>query len=141
MSGAILIRTDDSVWCEIKAKPLALIMTRPSGLHDEALFLEKARAIILANLTNDKFGVPLLAGELSLSRAQLFRKIRALTGRSVAAFIQEVRVGQVQLLLGATTLTIAEIAAKTGYSEASSLRRAFIQQTGQKPSQFRRSLR
>ncbi len=97
--------------------------------------------IILANLTNEKFGVPQLARELSLSRAQLFRKIRALTGRSIAAFIQEVRVGQVQFLLGATTLTISEIAVKTGYSEPSSLRRAFIQQTGQKPSQFRRSLR
>lgn len=116
-------------------------MTRPSSLQVEALFLERVRTIILANLTNDKFGVPQLAQELSLSRAQLFRKIRALTGRSVAAFIQEVRVGQVQFLLGATNLTLAEIAWKTGYSEPSSLRRAFIQQTGQRPSRFRRSLR
>lgn len=116
-------------------------MTRPSGLDVEALFLEKVRTIILANLTNEQFGVPHLANELNLSRTELFRKIKALTGRSIAAFIQEVRVGQVQVLLGATTLTISEIAEKTGYSEPSSLRRAFIQQTGQKPSQFRRYLR
>jgi len=116
-------------------------MTRPSSLYHEAPFVEKVRAIILANLANENFGVASLAREFSLSRAQLFRKIRAHTGRSIAAFIQEVRVGQVKYLLGATSLTIAEIAWQTGYSEPSSLRRAFYRQTGQKPSHYRRAHR
>lgn len=116
-------------------------MTRPSSLYIEAPIMERARAVVLDSLADEKFGVTELAAALSLSRAQLFRKIKAITGRSIAAFIQEVRVGQVQFLLGTTDLTIAEIACQTGYAEPSSLRRAFYQQTGQKPSSYRQSIR
>ncbi|MEY4134862.1 MAG: hypothetical protein RL386_1212 [Bacteroidota bacterium] len=116
-------------------------MTRPSSLSEPATFMEKVRVAITANLANEKFGVVSLAKGLGLSRTQLFRKVKAQTGRSVAAFIQEVRVGQVKYLLGATSLTIAEIAWQTGYSEPSSLRRAFYRQTGQKPSHYRRAHR
>jgi AraC-like DNA-binding protein len=123
-----------------KINPKALIMTRPSGPSESATFLETVRAVVIANLADENFGVSDLAAGLSLSRTQLFRKIKAQTGRSVVAFIQEVRVGQVKHLLGATDLPISEIAYLAGYSAPACLRRVFFRHTGQNPLAYRKAI-
>ncbi|MCO6477205.1 MAG: DNA-binding response regulator [Phaeodactylibacter sp.] len=107
----------------------------------EAAFLQKVRACILEHLEEENFGVEELAEALFLSRTQLFRKVKALTGRNVAAFIHQVRIGQVKQLLASTGLTVSEIAFQTGFSEASYLRKVFLKETGETLADFRKKFR
>ncbi len=107
----------------------------------EAAFLQKVRACILERLEEENFGVEELAGALFLSRTQLFRKVKALTGRNVAAFIHQVRIGQAKQLLTTTNLAVSEIAFQTGFSEASYLRKVFLKETGETLAEFRKKFR
>jgi len=107
----------------------------------EAPFLQRARACLLEHIEDENFGVAELAGALFLCRAQLFRKIKALTGRNAAAFIHQVRIEQAKRLLDTTDFTIAEIAWRTGFSDPSYLRRVFLQETGLTLACYRRKAR
>ena len=70
-------------------KPQTMLSTPSTqpALHLEQPFLAQVRACILNNLDNESFGVAELAGAVFLSRAQLFRKIRSLSGRNPARYI------------------------------------------------------
>ncbi|MCB0581115.1 MAG: response regulator [Phaeodactylibacter sp.] len=107
----------------------------------EAAFLQKVRACILEYLEEENFGVEELADALFLSRTQLFRKVKALTGRNVAAFIHQVRIGQVKQLLATSDLTVSEIAFRTGFSDPSYLRKVFLKETGETLAVFRSRFR
>ena len=50
-------------------------------------FLKKVNEIIDAHLSDAEFEVPQLSRELQVSHSQLYRKIKTLTGRSIAAYI------------------------------------------------------
>jgi AraC-like DNA-binding protein len=118
-----------------------LTMTKFSNPFDEAPFLQKARARVLEHLDDETFGVAELADTLFLCRAQLFRKVKALTGRNVAAFIHQVRIEEARRLLATTDLTVAEIAWRTGFSDPSYLRRVFLRETGETLARYRRLVR
>lgn len=109
--------------------------------NSEPKFLYHIRCCILSNLGDDTFGVGELAAAMFLSRSQLFRKVKALTGRNVARYIHFVRITEASILLKTTDLSVAEIAWRTGFSDPSYLRRVFLLETGETLASFRRRMR
>lgn len=99
--------------------------------QSDIAFMQKVRASILQHLEEETFGVEELAEAIFLSRTQLFRKVKALTGRSVATYIHQVRIERVKDLLSSSDLTVSEIAFRTGFSDPSYLRRIFLKETGE----------
>ncbi len=73
--------------------------------NSEDPFLRKIIGIILDNLENDQFGVSMLGRETGMSRSNLHRKVRALTGKSVNRLISETRLEHANCLLS-TAATI-----------------------------------
>jgi two-component system response regulator YesN len=61
------------------------------------------------------------------------------SGMSLHAYLQELRLTKAQELLGDPRLTVAEIAAATGYASAGWFRHAFKKHVGLSPSEWRRS--
>lgn len=57
-------------------------------------FLVEVRRIILDNLDNDEFYVNDLCQEMHVSRTQLHKKLKALTGKSTTHFVNEVKVSE-----------------------------------------------
>src|SRR5690606_37886723 len=53
-------------------------------------FLQKAIEYIIENLQDSQLGVDSIAGLFNLSRMQVYRKIKALTGKSIVNFIRMV---------------------------------------------------
>lgn len=102
-------------------------------LHPEPPFLAQVRACILKNLDDEYFGVAELAGAVFISRTQLFRKLRSLSGCNPARYMHKVRIEKVKALLATTELTVSEIAWRTGFSDPSYLRRVFFRETGERP--------
>lgn len=105
---------------------------------DEA-FINKAVALIEQNLADNKFTPDFFAQEMAVSRAQLFRKIKAMTGKTVVEFISTIRLNHAADLLLTSGKQISEISIICGFSDASNFRRSFVKKFGRSPSAYRRN--
>lgn len=105
------------------------------NLMDEQ-FLLKAVRVVEDHLSQSEFGPDLFARQLKISRAQLFRKIKALTNQTVLDFTTTIRLNRAVTLLQSGRYTISEVAFQTGFSEHSNFTRSFVRQFGQTPSGF-----
>lgn len=77
-----------------------------------------------------------MADRLGLSLRTLQRRL-ADTGKSYQTIIDEVRTSLALEFLTNTSLSVAEIAERTGFSESASFRKAFRKWTGRTPSAYR----
>ncbi len=101
----------------------------------EDAFILKARAILLAHLDDDSFGIQELSTALHLSRGHLHRKLKALTGQSASHFIRQVRLQEAYRLLQQGSLNVSEVAFRVGYKDPGYFSKLFSNQFGKPPSQ------
>ncbi len=102
----------------------------------ERAFLEDVERVILRELGNEQFGVDPLADVMAMSRRQLLRKVRALTGETTTDLIRRLRMERAAALLAEGMLSIKEIGDAVGMSNASSFSRAFRKVYGVAPTDF-----
>lgn len=99
-------------------------------------FLQKAISYVVNNIQNPQLGVESIAELFHMSRMQVYRKIKALTGSSVVDFIRMVRMKEALKLMETHQFTLSEIAHKTGFSSASYFTRSFKEHYGKAPSEY-----
>ena len=116
---------------EILIKPEQLAYSTP-----ERSFLKRARLIIEDNMDNIDFDVELFVEKMHTSRANIYRKIKALTNLSVKEFIRIIRLKKSAELLAENQFTIAEISYKVGFSSPSYFTKCFRQQFKTSPKNF-----
>ncbi len=104
----------------------------------EDAFLQKLRQIVEANYADEAFALPQLCNTLSMSRSQLFRKLKALTDVSPSDFIRNYRMAQAKLLLETTQLAVKEVAWQVGFKELSHFSKTFLETYGMSPSAVRK---
>ena len=112
------------------------LIAKPTPKTEE-VFLQKIQGIILENLDQSNWGSNDLPAALGTSRTQLHLKIKALTGVSIAKYINKIRLQEALKLLGTSDLTIAEIAYTLGYSSPEYFARVFSKAFGHSPTSFR----
>jgi AraC-like DNA-binding protein len=100
----------------------------------DGVFLQKINAIIMSNLDRESFDTDCLCKAMALSRSQLYRKLKALTYKSSAQYIQFVRLQKAKEYLQNTELNVGEVVLKVGYASHSHFTRAFNDQFGFNPS-------
>ena len=125
----------------------ALTWLRPSSqkpltqaeraFNKEDEFLQKLREAVEANLDNSQFDVPKLCQAAFLSHVQVYRKLKALTGKTPSQFIRRIRLQKGLELLQTTDLSITEIAYDTGFSDPSCFSKTFIEEFGKTPTEVR----
>jgi YesN/AraC family two-component response regulator len=98
--------------------------------------LNKAIKTIMQNLANDTFSVEELASAVNMSRSNLFRKLKSLTGQSPLEFIFSMRLKKSLELLLHRKMNVSEIAFEVGFKNPSSFTKAFKKQFGKSPSLF-----
>ncbi len=103
-------------------------------------FLQKAIDYIVNNLTDSQLSVDSIAGIFNVSRMQVYRKIKALTGKSVVEFIRIVRMKEAVKLMDTHKFTLAEIAFQTGFNSSSYFTRCFKEEYGKTPSEYLQQL-
>ena len=104
----------------------------------EDAFLKKLQIYIDTHIDNADLGVAEVSKALQMSRSQVYRKLNALTGKSVTQLIRATRLAKGKVLLRASDLTIAEIAYEIGFTDPNYFSRAFQQAFGTSPSDFRK---
>ena len=101
-------------------------------------FLDRAVRIVDAHIADEDFNADVFAQEMAVSRAQLFRKLKAANGQTPKEFIDERRMAKAVQLLQTTDRTLADIASAVGISDTSNFRRTFMKRFGISPAQYRK---
>ncbi|GAA4915077.1 hybrid sensor histidine kinase/response regulator transcription factor [Mucilaginibacter defluvii] len=99
-------------------------------------FLKKAVKIVEDNIADIDFDIDTLAERLQMSRRQLYRKISALTDKTVHDFVTDIRMEKAATLLLSGEFTIAEVAYKVGFSEPANFSRSFSKKYGISPKNY-----
>ncbi len=100
----------------------------------ETKFLQKLIKIIHSEMNNHSFGLAFLSHKMHLSESQIYRKLKAITGKSTAVFIRFVRLQKAKEMIQTTDKTISEIAYDVGFNDPSWFSRAFKEEYGFAPS-------
>lgn len=87
-----------------------------SELSIDQAFIKKLTDLLEVNLENEHFGVQQLAEKVGLSRSQLHRKLKAITGKSASRFIRQYRLRKAKEMLTDNVATVSEIAYRVGFS-------------------------
>jgi CheY-like chemotaxis protein len=94
--------------------------------------------IVEQNMANENFGVEDICNLLSISRVQLYRKVKALLGCSVADYILNRRLKRAKYLLTNSDKSIAEITYEIGFSNPNYFSTVFKSKYECTPSEFRK---
>ena len=105
---------------------------------DEKLII-KLKEYIEENIQNQDLTLEMLATEIGVSRAQLFRKVKALTGLTPNNFIKAIRLKYAAKLLENDNFQITEVAFLSGFNEASYFSRCFKESFGHSPKEYKKS--
>ena len=103
----------------------------------EDRFLQKLVQIVEENLADEHFGLPGLCKKAGLSRSQLFRKLKALTGQSTTHFIRSIRLAKGKEMLETTDMTVSEVAYAVGFNRVAYFSTMFREEFGVSPSEVR----
>lgn len=102
----------------------------------EEIFLQKVLALIQSRLSDPELDVSLLEREMCLSNTQLYRKLKALTGKGGNELIRNVRLQRAAQLLKATDRQIAEVAYDVGFNDPNYFNRVFKKEFGVSPGEW-----
>ncbi|MCF0072895.1 ATP-binding protein [Dyadobacter sp. CY261] len=99
-------------------------------------FLLKAKEIVEANMEDVSFSVEKMSEEMSLSRTQLLRKLKALTGLAPNDFIRDLRLQKAAELIRQKADTITQIGYAVGFNDQSYFSKCFKKEFGETPTEY-----
>ena len=102
----------------------------------EQTFIQQVRQAVDDNIDNELFGVAELANTVFLSRSQLHRKLKALTGQSPNELVRNYRLERAFQLLQQRSGTITDIAFQTGFSSPAYFSKCFSDRYGYAPGKL-----
>jgi signal transduction histidine kinase/DNA-binding response OmpR family regulator len=125
----------------LKQKYSRNMLMRPNEVKEPSMeekFLLRVRTVVERHMGNEHFSIEELANEIGLSRAQLHRKLIALTGVSASRYVRNFRLEHAMDLLKKNVGTVSEIAYRVGFSSPAYFTKCFTEDFGMPPSQIRK---
>lgn len=102
---------------------------------DEKL-IEKAMKYVSDNIDSPKLSVEDLSDYIGMSRVQLYKKIKQITGKTPIEFIRVIRLKRAAQLLRESQLNVSEVAYKTGFNSPKIFSKYFKEEFGILPSAY-----
>jgi len=109
----------------------------PAPKSQDMLFAEQLNEAIRKNMSNPNLKMDDLGEEMGLSRVQLYRKVKAITGQTPVELLRQMRLQQAYALLISTTKTVGEIAYDVGFGTPGYFSNCFKKQFGKYPTELR----
>lgn len=107
---------------------------RPAPTADER-FIDSLRKLIQQNLANPELTVETLAEGMNMSRVQLYRKVKALTGASPVDLVRTSRLMRANDMLRRGECSVSEVAYRTGFNSPSYFSKCYKAYFGHSPSE------
>jgi YesN/AraC family two-component response regulator len=111
----------------------------PEVKGNDELLMERIMKAVNKNLSNSDFNVDMLTQEVGISRAQLHRKMKEMTGISTSEFIRNIRLEQAARLLKEQKINITQVAYTVGFSNLAHFSTIFRKHFGVAPSEYAES--
>ncbi len=105
----------------------------------EDAFISRFKEVVVERLSDSNLSVEDLAAVMGLSRVQLYRKVKALTGSKPVDLLRKARLAQAQKLLQETALSVSEIAYQVGFASPSYFTKCYKDEFGTVPGEARKS--
>lgn len=121
-------------WVQASLKSPDPVSTAPSAEPTDP-FLARLYALFDANLGDSAFGLEQIMNELSMSRTNLFRKVKALAGLTAHELLRNYRLKQAALLLRAG-VSVSETAYQVGFESPAYFSKCFRELYQVSPSEF-----
>ncbi|MEX0361004.1 MAG: response regulator, partial [Allomuricauda sp.] len=99
-------------------------------------YLDKVNSIIDENMEDANFSVDRLSAELGIGRSQLYRKIQAITGKSIIKYINFHKLSTAMNLIKEGDYSLKEISFIVGYNDNRYFSKSFKKEFGNPPSHF-----
>ena len=107
------------------------------GGDADSRFMADFSRIVIERLADSDLTVETVSAELGLSRVQMYRKVKQLTGQSPVELIRLTRLKRAEYLLKTTDKTVSEISYEVGFSSPSYFSKCFRDQFGRAPGDVR----
>jgi signal transduction histidine kinase/DNA-binding response OmpR family regulator len=127
---------------ELRERYSSFILPEPSGekqLQLEDSFMHKLHEAFQENLEDEDFGVEQLSNIMAMSRAQLYRKFKALTDRTLMDYLLSFRLHRAMELLQKSELNVTQAAYQVGFKNLSHFSSRFREEYGIKPSEVKQN--
>lgn len=106
------------------------------GAQDQT-FVTRLREVIRDNMGDSDFSVERIGEEIGLSRVQLYRKVKALTGQTPVELLRKARLERSRRLIEKTEKSVSEIAYEVGFTSPSYFNKCFKDEFGISPGAMR----
>jgi AraC-like DNA-binding protein len=93
--------------------------------------------VVEARLEDSELSIEDLAADMNLSRVQLYRKVKAITGSTPVELLRTARLKRAYQLLITTDKSISEVAYLVGFTAPSYFTKCFKEEYGQLPGDIR----
>ena len=100
-------------------------------------FMQKLYATLQQNISNSDLNLDAFCKELGLSKSNLYRKIKQITGYSPNEFIRNFRLETAAKMLKETDMTITEVYCAVGYNSLAYFSNCFKALYGMSPTEFK----
>ncbi|MGB5700783.1 response regulator transcription factor, partial [Muriicola sp.] len=99
-------------------------------------FLEKVQKVLDQNLVESSFTIDAFSEAVHMSRMQLHRKLKALTGLSASEFVRSQRLKLAASILKKSDINISEVGYRVGFNDPAYFAKCFKEAYNCTPSQF-----
>ena len=107
----------------------------------DEIFLIHLNKIIVDHIGDASLDIPFVCKEIGMSRASLYKKLKALTDMSCNEYINKIRLERAINLIITTQKSFIEIADETGFANSRYFSTIIKQSTGMTPTQYRKEHR
>lgn len=104
------------------------------GINEE--LMQRIMKVVNERIDDSDFNVEALSDAVGVSRSQLHRRVKDITGISVGEFIRNLRLQQAARLLEKGDTSIAQVTYATGFSNPTHFSTAFKKHFGVSPSEY-----
>ena len=111
-----------------------------AGADPDRQFMDGFRRAVGEHLSDSSLSVETISSELGLSRVQMYRKVKQLTGQSPVEIIRVTRLKKAEHLLKSTKMTVSEISYDVGFSSPSYFSKCFKDYFGCQPGEARETV-
>jgi AraC-like DNA-binding protein len=119
---------------DAEAATAAPVPTADAETESEPLFIVHFKDVVEARLGDSDLSVDDLAAAMNLSRVQLYRKVKAISGSSPVELLRTARLNRAYQLLLTTGKNVSEVAYDVGFTAPSYFTKCFKDEFGVSPS-------
>lgn len=100
-------------------------------------FLQKFKEVTHQLIKQDNVGIGQICKSLDMSRSQVHRRVKALTGYSTSIHIRNIKLEKAKNLLLQSNMNVADVARTSGIKNPQNMSKYFSHMYGLSPSQYR----